>query len=993
MSLNVERSSVTTVVVSQGRDVSYLPQTLTALAQQTHAPDVVVLAVESSDHVPAGYDHQVVVVGAVESYAQALNAVREHIQIDSQWLWLLHADTAPLPDALDHLLRSAEASRNTAAVGPKQISWADDGRTLLEVGIRATRSGRRVPEIQADERDQGQLDSRRDVLGIGTAGMLVNREVLDEVGGLNSDFAAFGDGLELSRRFRGAGYRVIVEPSAKIRHARVSLGQDPVVSFAARRTAQVRNGLIAAPRILLPLLWVGYILAALPRALARLVVKEGRYARAELASGLAIAGIMPAVLRGRERVRSTSTSGRAALAPLEATPGEVRSARANAKRLARDARDMEAVPDPLTLRARADLRRHTIRGRIITVVIALALSIALLVPYASSGILAGGGLAPSTATAGDLWAAISTGWLPSGDGYHAPIDPLWVVIWPLLILGAPVGLTLGHVLTAIIWLAIPAAALAAYGAVGRFTLRWSARTVLALVWVSAPPFISALLDGRIAVVIAHIVLAVAVNATVRAWRGSMTAAGVCALELLVLSATTPAYLVIGVLIALAGCVIQRRWGWLLVVLPAAAMAGPTLRHWTLLDLGYLVTSPGRSYPATTNPYEILTFGATGWLLWVGIGALVLAAIVALLRATKSAGVRVAWLMIASGLAWALVAARIVTGQTAGIEADQTFGLPHFGQLWAWAGLVIILACGSYSLLTSLRKRSFGLAHIASAVVVVASTLSVPVLWTYLFSAYVADGANVALGEHTAELPAVAAEDERANLRVLALRASADGIDAELWRDQGIDMIEYSTLIEFDQGRGGRGFADAATHLGQAIADATSSNAVAASAIGDHAVATVLLPPQSGSTAQRDALADALSAVPGLTFVATNDTGDFWRLASDEGYPSRVRLSDGTIVPSERVSAGGALTADGVDRTLYLAERSDLLWRATLNGEELERVDAGWAQAWKIPAGASGQLAIVFADPLHRVLACIQVVAMVCALIAALPLRRRQVIDQ
>ena len=137
------------------------------------------------------------------------------------WFWLLHDDSAPAEDCLERLLTAATNARSVGVVGPKQVGW-DNPELLLEVGLRATASARRANDIVPGEVDQGQHDDRSDVLAVGTAGALIDRAVWEEIGGIAPWLGPFGDGLELSRAARLAGYRVIVEPTAVIRHRRAS---------------------------------------------------------------------------------------------------------------------------------------------------------------------------------------------------------------------------------------------------------------------------------------------------------------------------------------------------------------------------------------------------------------------------------------------------------------------------------------------------------------------------------------------------------------------------------------------------------------------------------------------------------------------------------------------------------------------------------------------------------------------------------------------------
>ena len=93
-----------------------------------------------------------------------------------EWIWLLHDDCEPAPDALDHLLRAASRDRTVVVLGPKVLD-GQDRRTLREVGVSIDRAGRRITGIDPGEIDQGQHDHKRAVLAVGSAGMLVRRDV------------------------------------------------------------------------------------------------------------------------------------------------------------------------------------------------------------------------------------------------------------------------------------------------------------------------------------------------------------------------------------------------------------------------------------------------------------------------------------------------------------------------------------------------------------------------------------------------------------------------------------------------------------------------------------------------------------------------------------------------------------------------------------------------------------------------------------------------
>src|ERR1700684_3078083 len=80
----------------------------------------------------------------------------------TEWVWLLHDDCEPAPDALEQLLLGAAETRSAAVLGPKVMDWADR-RVLLEAGVTIDTAGRRISGIEPREVDQGEDGGDRDV--------------------------------------------------------------------------------------------------------------------------------------------------------------------------------------------------------------------------------------------------------------------------------------------------------------------------------------------------------------------------------------------------------------------------------------------------------------------------------------------------------------------------------------------------------------------------------------------------------------------------------------------------------------------------------------------------------------------------------------------------------------------------------------------------------------------------------------------------------------
>ncbi len=190
-----------------------------------------------------------------------------------EWLWLLHDDCAPEPNALRALLVEAERTPSAGVIGPKIRGWKD-GRLLLELGVSVGRGGRRETYLERGETDQGQHDQRRDVLAVGSAGMLVRRDVWDALGGFADDLPLFRDDIDLCWRAHRAGYRVVVAPEAVVHHAEAAAHgrRAPDAAGGAVHRADRRSALLLMlgnlPARALPWAYLRLTLGSLVRALA-----------------------------------------------------------------------------------------------------------------------------------------------------------------------------------------------------------------------------------------------------------------------------------------------------------------------------------------------------------------------------------------------------------------------------------------------------------------------------------------------------------------------------------------------------------------------------------------------------------------------------------------------------------------------------------------------------------------------------------------------------
>jgi N-acetylglucosaminyl-diphospho-decaprenol L-rhamnosyltransferase len=159
-------------------------------------------------------------------YGGALNA---GIALASgQHFVVMNADTWPLPNAVEKLVEFAEGEGSAGVVGPRLLN--PDG--TLQPSVRgfptlwrlateylffrwlAPRSGA-LNAFYGSAFDHG---SRREADFVVGAVMLLRRQMLDEIGGLDTSFFMFNEEVDLCYRARQAGWSVLFWPGAEFVH-------------------------------------------------------------------------------------------------------------------------------------------------------------------------------------------------------------------------------------------------------------------------------------------------------------------------------------------------------------------------------------------------------------------------------------------------------------------------------------------------------------------------------------------------------------------------------------------------------------------------------------------------------------------------------------------------------------------------------------------------------------------------------------------------------
>lgn len=133
-----------------------------------------------------------------------------------RFIVLLNNDTVVTPGWLEALVETAEADDNVGVVGAKLVY--PDGR-LQEAGSIIWSDGSGYNYGKGADPDDPSFNFVRDVDYCSGACLLVRREILDALGGLDRRFApAYYEDTDLAFAARKLGYRVVYQPEAKICH-------------------------------------------------------------------------------------------------------------------------------------------------------------------------------------------------------------------------------------------------------------------------------------------------------------------------------------------------------------------------------------------------------------------------------------------------------------------------------------------------------------------------------------------------------------------------------------------------------------------------------------------------------------------------------------------------------------------------------------------------------------------------------------------------------
>jgi GT2 family glycosyltransferase len=928
---------------------------------------------------------------------------------DTRWLWLLHDDAVPAPDALYQLLAHVTIDPSIDLTGPKLLlpRRRHGGQPISEVGVTISGTGRRELDLDVDEIDQGQRDEPQERLGVSTCGMLVRTTVWEQLDGLDPALPVFRDGVEFGWRAHLNGYRVVTTPRAQLTHRQVGRAGLRPRGLTGRRPGKVDRllGMLVvaghAPRKRLPLVWlrlvwscllraVGYLIGKVPgraldemQALGSFVAHPGRLR--ELRKRTAAIDPAPGTGEFVESLRPPWWSG------LRVGLDTLTGAASERYRLVAGDSDVATI-DELTgddFSSAIDDRPRNVwlSPAAITTALAVVASLIAARSLFGRGSLVAPALLPARDNLITLWRTV----ISAIPGAPAQVTPPWealVALGSTAMFGQPEWLT-----TLLLCGVVPLTLLAAYPLARRLINDRRVRLWVSGTYALLPVLLGGTNQGRLALSVVAISLPLLVMAaralvlrrtrTPEAWRGGWGAGVV----LVALVAFEPSMIIFAVLVGILGAIVLRRSprkiGRIGIALGVPLVV--LLPWWPTL-----ISAPGRLFVGPDSALAGVTPAAPAWQLllgrdvgpglpplWVGaviFGVIWLVALLGLARRPARRAVLAAWAAALVALGMAVVLSRLVVAvPPAGTEVR-----PWIGSylLLGFAALIIGGGMGLDGFSRDMKERSFSWLQPASVLAGIAVCLvSVGgAVWWVLAGAH----GPIERSRLNAIPPYVMnAMKSDARPRLLAIDLS-DG------------TARYAVLADdhLRLGDADRGFTYGGSVAAREQVDDLVVRLVAGTADSDiNPQLTDLGIGYVWVTGANEDIKARIDNTPGLGTASGNERGIVWKL---EPAVARAVLIDG----SSRLAVGrppAPVPAGGQERQLQIGESADVRWRAELDSRTLASVADGWQQVFAVPADG-GTVTFALPSLMPWLLPAQGLVLLVAGVLAAPAIRRPEVRD-
>ncbi|NPA45270.1 MAG: glycosyltransferase family 2 protein [Chlorobi bacterium] len=144
-------------------------------------------------------------------------------QIDAEYFVLLNSDVEVTQNWIQPIISMMDADKNIAAAMPKIISYEKQcsfeyagaaGGYIDKFGYPFCR-GRIIDTI---EEDVGQYDTIKEIFWASGAAMFIRADLYKKTGGLDNDFFAHMEEIDLCWRLKNMEYKIVVNPKSVVYH-------------------------------------------------------------------------------------------------------------------------------------------------------------------------------------------------------------------------------------------------------------------------------------------------------------------------------------------------------------------------------------------------------------------------------------------------------------------------------------------------------------------------------------------------------------------------------------------------------------------------------------------------------------------------------------------------------------------------------------------------------------------------------------------------------
>jgi len=926
---------VVAVVVSNGQP-SYLQKNLEALEKQSFRIERTLIVDSSKSNettdlldsfISESNKHAVLAIQEKANFAElSALAIKQALEgldnLDEIAIWVIHDDSIPEVHALAELVRALELSPLVAIASPKQVGY-ENQKLIVQQGLTVTKSMKPFSLVNNDL-DQKQHDWMSDVLAVSSNAMLIRANVWAELGGFSLVAPELAADIDLGIRTHQLGFRVVVVPTARVRHAELSLhgNRDKKwlggsVKFALAKAANHLR-LAHLPLFVSFVYWLSLPVLSIVQVATLLLVKRPDRILFTLRANLWAFFTIRARLRDRHRASLRSVR------PLFATSAQAKSRSRLAFELEEQKTNLATFQEAPIARTNLAQRSFVASGGLWVM---LGLFIASLQYFPLDSGVKGGFSLPLSDSWLQLFANTGASYQYVGLGLAAPSDPF---TWVLLFIGSLTFFAPNIAMSAVLFVALPLAYFGAWRLLSTVTLRNTLKIPLALIYAFWPALTLSQSEGNFPAVIFSIALPWLVFALTRAGRfgiassvrsNAQTWSWIAASSLLfaVAAASAPSALPMLVILAMVYAVLSRgRFATTaVIVLPASALVFPYLIHQTFINQTPIavLADPTISYASKQKNLLDALLGHDHILGWAALGLLAFG-LLALLAKPK--GVFGLWLIALLSLAslWFVQGIPFTSGGTGSIFLSLSNAVfASATPLVMLTTLAVIVAIGIW--LDSLTR--VGIRRALVSVMVVGGLLPLAV-------SSIITPTKISFGE-TRNLPAIFEAEAKAgnDLRLLIVskigEPDSQEFRAEVIRANGLRLDSVSTAYRVSsQNVSNLSTDNLKNSISVLVANLVSANGKNMNpALKEAGIGYVLVTEGEGNSD----LAVSLNSVSELDQVGKTEFGQLWRVKASDTFEVKDNQTYWSITKSVQLGILFAYVLLALPTSRGRKSRSDL----------------------------------------------------------------------